>query len=257
MKAVYISLLVLFLISLTSFVTGLQTENSVLPNAFDWRDHGVVTPAKSQMDCNACGAFASVALFESAIARATGVLVDLSEQEIMDCAYDEECAIGGGIFTGSKYMTSVGLALESVLPFANADCACPAELSRAYILTETVCVPIDGLPLEERIDSMKRGLLEYGPVATNMHADEFFAYEYDGMDVYVDGGESPECGSHNVLVVGWVDDEAIPSGGYWICKNSWGRHWGHGGFFYIAYGEQHVDDYFFMRAVYAPDEVDG
>jgi Papain family cysteine protease len=42
-------------------------------------------------------------------------------------------------------------------------------------------------------------------------------------------------GGHCVLVIGY-DGEFM----CWICKNSWGPHWGEGGFFRIAYG-QNVD----------------
>jgi len=43
------------------------------------------------------------------------------------------------------------------------------------------------------------------------------------------------------MIVGWKDISSIPSGGYWICKNSWGNIWGYDGYFNIAYGGLNID----------------
>jgi hypothetical protein len=47
-------------------------------------------------------------------------------------------------------------------------------------------------------------------------------------------------GAHSMLVVGWVANEDLPAGapagdggGYFICKNSWGVHYGDAGFVYL------------------------
>jgi hypothetical protein len=42
--------------------------------------------------------------------------------------------------------------------------------------------------------------------------------------------------NHAILIVGWKDDPTISNGGYWICKNSWGKDWGYDGFYNIEYG---------------------
>lgn len=39
-------------------------------------------------------------------------------------------------------------------------------------------------------------------------------------------------GSHSVVIVGWgVTETKVP---YWVCRNSWGSHWGQNGYFKIA-----------------------
>ena len=47
----------------------------------------------------------------------------------------------------------------------------------------------------------------------------------------------PESGlDHEVVLVGYYDDAAVPTGGYWVIKNSWGSGSGDHGYYYIPYG---------------------
>ncbi|XP_026331308.1 cysteine protease XCP1-like [Hyposmocoma kahamanoa] len=55
------------------------------PEAFDWQLQGsAVTPVKQQL-CGDCYAFATTANIESQYAKKYGKMVDLSEQQIVDC----------------------------------------------------------------------------------------------------------------------------------------------------------------------------
>ena len=51
---------------------------------------GLVTPAKNQMSCGSCAAFAATGAHETCMlvskARFNGL--DLSEQQLIDCGYD-------------------------------------------------------------------------------------------------------------------------------------------------------------------------
>ena len=55
-----------------------------MPDNFDWREKGAVTPPKRQR-CNDCWAFAATSVLESAHHKLTGDLLDLSEQQLVDC----------------------------------------------------------------------------------------------------------------------------------------------------------------------------
>ena len=57
------------------------------PESVDWSQRGVVTPARDQKECDASWAFAAVGAVESASAIASGKLVPLSPQNLLDCGW--------------------------------------------------------------------------------------------------------------------------------------------------------------------------
>jgi len=64
------------------------SDSPPLPSSIDWRHK--VTPIKSQGHCGACWAFATVATVESAYLIKHNLLLNLSEQELVDCASHTE-----------------------------------------------------------------------------------------------------------------------------------------------------------------------
>lgn len=66
------------------------------PDALDWRDRGAVSDIKDQgADCGSCYAFAAIGALESQYFLKTGKLLNLSEQEIVDCSTGNVGCNGG------------------------------------------------------------------------------------------------------------------------------------------------------------------
>ncbi|KAK6930582.1 Peptidase C1A, papain C-terminal [Dillenia turbinata] len=60
-----------------------------LPEDFDRREKGAVTPPKNLGACGSCWSFSTTGALEGANFIATGKLISLSEQQLVDC--DLEC----------------------------------------------------------------------------------------------------------------------------------------------------------------------
>ncbi|MBN1271352.1 MAG: hypothetical protein JXB26_03695 [Candidatus Aminicenantes bacterium] len=227
----------------SSFVT----EN--IPSRFDWRDKGIMTPVKHQMNLGSCGVFAAVAVFESLIKKETGKTVDLSEQQVINGSWN---FVPSGISSvdAMKYIKQNGLVLEKHLPYQDKKTEKMPNVPSDYILTDYQYVQTDKLALTDKIRTIKQTVLQYGPVATNM-------IFYQDLDQYKEGvylydGKSEEQGGHWVVIVGWQENPEVKNGGYWICRNSWGDKWGQNGYFNIAYGECGIDDFWFVYGIINP-----
>ncbi|KAL5713373.1 cathepsin F [Ranunculus cassubicifolius] len=212
-----------------------------LPEDFDWRDHGAVTNVKNQGSCGSCWSFSTTGALEGAHFLATGELVSLSEQQLVDCdhgcdpAEPRSCNSGcsGGLMTTAyQYaLKSGGLEQEKDYPYTGTDRnTCKFDKSKVVASVANFSV----VSLDE--EQIAANLVKHGPLSIGINA--VF------MQTYIGGVSCPFiCGKHldhGVLLVGYGSGAYAPirlkEKPYWIIKNSWGEHWGEKGYYKICRG---------------------
>ncbi len=237
-------------------------------NNGDW-----TSPVKDQRDCGSCWDFAAIGLIESLInikEGRPGLDPDLSEQYVLSCLSQAGSCRGGLSLKALELIKSTeekgnfynGVPLESCMPYqANDTFPCDNKCMNwtDYLIPITEYGSWNSYGSKEDRDLIKSMIMEKGPVITDIYASEDFRSwgrtNHKNTDVYP--YEKPIIWSnHVVLIVGWKDDINIPNGGYWICKNSWGKSWGYNGFFNIEYGGQGIDNGYIIWADYDPLSYD-
>uniref|UniRef100_A0A0A9Z0G8 Cathepsin L2 n=2 Tax=Lygus hesperus TaxID=30085 RepID=A0A0A9Z0G8_LYGHE len=196
------------------------------PDSVDWRNKSVVTSVKNQGQCGSCWAFSATAAVESQYAIKTGQLVDLSEQQVVDCDRNGHACKYGDNLDALGYIEEEGQELLSSYPYI-------AEPETCQYAADKVKVKIASFqripPGDE--DALQDALANVGPVsiAIDAHHDSFNFYN---------GGiyDPPVCSTtvldHAILAVGYgADDQGNQ---YYIVKNSWGTNWGMNGYFWSS-----------------------
>ncbi|CAO2151976.1 unnamed protein product [Urochloa humidicola] len=103
-------------------LSGFKYQNFTLSDdqqaAVDWRQRGAVTGVKNQGGCGCCWAFSAVAAVEGMNEIATGQLLSLSEQQLLDCDTNGNNGCQGG------NMDAGGLATEDSYGYSGSQGMC-------------------------------------------------------------------------------------------------------------------------------------
>lgn len=206
-----------------------SSSNSSVPYSIDWRNKNAVTSVKDQGQCGSCWAFSSTGAVEGAWAIATEKLVDLSEQELIDCAngiyYGSHGCNGGQMEGAFKFIIEKGQCEYSSYPYTSGEtgteekcqiCSPVAKISSCFNVK-----PNDQISLKTAVSQQ--------PVAVAIEADTRYFQSYSSGVI-----TSANCGTnlnHGVLIVGYGSENKQD---YWLVKNSWGTSWGDEGYVKIA-----------------------
>ncbi|XP_014292125.1 cathepsin L [Halyomorpha halys] len=200
------------------------------PDSIDWRNKGAVTLVKNQANCNGCWSFSATGAMEGQLFRATGKLVSLSEQQLIDCsteAYGNKGCNGGRMEMAFQYIQDVGgIMSEDSYPFLGSDGMC--KHSPNSIVNGSKVISYTELPQDDE-EALKAAVGTIGPVSVAVKASSQSFQLYKG-GIMTDSGCGPEL-DHAVLVVGYGRASNVD---YWIVKNSWGPTWGEKGYIRIA-----------------------
>lgn len=205
----------------------------VLPNSVDWRTKGVVNGILNQYQCGACWAFSAAASVESAWALKHGALVNVSEQELVDCSgkYGNEGCQGGSMDQAFEYIGN-----KSKLCSGN-DYKYSAQTGFCF---SDECQHDIGVRLSGFVDlpfgnetQLQAAVATVGVVSVGIQANQ------TGFQFYKSGVFDGECGralDHAVALVGYEVDP-ISNNGYWLLRNSWGKAWGEEGYMRLTLGK--------------------
>merc|ERR1712183_965911 len=199
-----------------------------LPAEVDWVNKGYVTPIKNQQQCGSCWAFSATGSMEGAHFKATGKLVSLSEQNLVDCS-DAEGNMGcdGGLMDQAFNYTVInkGIDTEASYKYTAMDGTCKFNASNVgATISSYTDIPSGSEP------DLTKAIATVGPISVAIDASQY-TFQLYKSGIYYEENCSSQYLDHGVLAVGYGSKT---TGDYYLVKNSWGTDWGMEGYIMMS-----------------------
>ena len=202
------------------------TDNEIivdtLPSRFDARDWGWTTPGKLQGDNDDCWAFATVASIETALAKSTGVLYNLSENYVqkLQLKYynigDLRNSLTGFAYSGLGYALSWYGVLPTDAPYDDRGMISDTDMDIERIHVQDAVFIYTGM--NDTINQLKMAIMKYGAVTVQAWVFQpKVEIPTEGEDIAIMVHET-----HFISLIGWDDNCVLPGNikGAWIAKDS-------------------------------------
>ncbi|XP_030855207.1 cathepsin L-like [Strongylocentrotus purpuratus] len=212
--------------------TGIKKQAAIpqgpVPEEYDWRSHGAVTPVKNQGMCGSCWAFSAIGNMEGQWQIKKGELISLSEQELVDCDKVDGGCEGGEMRDAYEAVIKLGGAMsEEKYPYRGENEKCKFNMT-------DVRVKINGyVNISKNETEMAGWLAAHGPISIGINA-LMMQFYFGGIAHPWKIFCNPDSLDHGVLIVGYGVKDGEP---YWIVKNSWGKDWGEEGYYLVYRGD--------------------
>ena len=193
--------------------------------ALDWVAKGAVTGVKNQGQCGSCWAFSTTGAMEGALFAATGSLLSLSEEQLVQCD-SSSYGCNGGFPSGalSFVASNGGVCAESDYAYTSGSGQTGSCRRNACASVMTV----EGSVAAQGEQAMLSAL-QQRPLSILIDAEDCNFQSYRGGII-----DNYQCGSrqdHAVLLVGYGTENGVD---YWKVKNSWASSWGENGYFRVV-----------------------
>jgi C1A family cysteine protease len=186
----------------------------------DWRTKGAVNPVKDQRQCGSCWAFSATSAIESSIFLSTGKLLNLAEQQMVDCgaATGNHGCNGGWMDYAFEYIIKAGgQELTTDYPYTAKDSTCK------FVKTKSAGTIKKYTDVAQNDCNGLVKALNQQPVSVAIAANAIMNYQKGVFKVTT-------CGTglnHGVTAVGYGTDG---TDNWYIVRNSWGAGWGENGY---------------------------